>query len=121
MNREEWVANGRHINKYRRYVNNALNQWKQENAITERCAVHHRDDTEECRKYNEEHYERWGCNEDGSFEHGKYVVFMTRAEHAHYHNIGERNSMYGKHHSEETRAKISVAQRGKMHSEEARE
>lgn len=111
MNRQEWIMDGRHTNEYRQYVNNALKRWKLENNITERCAVHHRDDTEETRKYNSEHYEFWGLNEDGSFEYGKYVVFMTSAEHTRYHKIG-------KMHSEETRNRMSAAHKGKKLSEE---
>ena len=97
-----------------------LEKWKLANNITERCVVHHRDDTEECLKYNEEHYERWGFNEDGTFEYGKYVVFMTLSEHSMHHNTGERNSMYGKHHNEETLEKMSVAHKGRIFSDEHR-
>jgi hypothetical protein len=59
-----------------------------DNNYTCRCVVHHRDDTEECRKYNEEHYERWGFNEDGTFEYGKYVIFMINTEHSAHHHTG---------------------------------
>lgn len=121
MNREEWLANGSHHNEYWRYVNNALKQWKAENNISERCAVHHRDDTEETRKYNSEHYERWGFNDNGEFIEGQYVIFMTQSKHVCYHRTGH-------HQTEETCAKISAAQkgrespmRGKHHSEETRE
>lgn len=144
MNREEWIANGRHRNEHWRYVNNALKQWKLENNIAERCAVHHRDDTDETRKYNSEHYERWGFNDNGEFIEGQYVIFMTQSEHVHYHNIGKKRSeetrakisaaqkgrespMRGKHLSEETRTKISATKcgerhpmYGKKHSEETR-
>ena len=40
--------------------------------------IHHLRDTEEQRKYNDEHYELWGfeIDEDGNehFEYGKYVL-----------------------------------------------
>ena len=103
-----------------RQIQKLLKDWKTENNITNRCVVHHRDDTEECRKYNEEHYELYGFNLDGTFEYGKYVIFMTNAEHARYHNKGENHPMHGKHHSEEVKTKMSTAHQGKHHSEEAR-
>ena len=120
-----------------RQIQKLLKDWKTENNITSKCVVHHRDDTEECIKYNNEHYERWGFNEDGTFEYGKYVIFMTNVEHAGYHHtcdklspetrakmssakIGDKNPNYGKHLSEETKAKISAACRGKQLSAETK-
>ena len=46
---------------------------------------HHLRDTEEQRKYNDEHYEYFGFNQDGSFEYGKYVIFVTEEEHHEIH------------------------------------
>jgi len=61
---------------------------------------HHLRDTEEQRKYNDEHYELWGfeIDENGNeyFEYGKYVIFVTKEEHTEIHKL-----------SEETRQKIS--------------
>lgn len=133
MNKKEFFESG--IYSPNRYaLGKILRQWKCDNHITERCVIHHRDDTEECQKYNEEHYELWGFNEDGTFEYGKYVVFMTLSEHSKHHNIDKEVSdlarqhmgesqkrrfenkknhpMYGKHHSDETRKKISKANKG---------
>lgn len=62
--------------------------------------VHHLRDTEEQRKYNDEHYEFWGFNQDGTFEYGKYVIFVTKEEHLNIHT-----------HSEESRAKMSASQK----------
>ena len=121
MNRAEWITDGRHLNEYRRYVNHALKQWKLENNITEKCVAHHRDDTEETRKYNSEHYERWGFNENGEFIEGQYVIFMTHAEHTTYHNkqrSGQNSPLYGRKHSTEARAKMSESRKGKKFSEE---
>ena len=98
---------------YYKHVQELLRQWKIDNNYTCKCVVHHRNDTEECRKYNEEHYELWGHNLDGTFEYGKYVVFMTHAEHSSYHNKGHNrssgmnNPMYGKHHSDAAKQKMS--------------
>lgn len=58
--------------------------------------IHHLRDTEEQRKYNDEHYEFWGHNLDGTFEYGKYVIFVTKEEHREIHRC-----------SEETRKKMS--------------
>lgn len=58
--------------------------------------IHHLRDTEEQRKYNDEHYELWGHNLDGTFEYGKYVVFWTHEHHVKYHAL-----------SNETKSKIS--------------
>ena len=57
---------------------------------------HHLSDTEEQRKYNDEHYEMWGFNLDGTFEYGKYIVFVTEEDHLKIHHL-----------SEDTRRKIS--------------
>lgn len=61
---------------------------------------HHLRDTEEQRKYNDEHYEYFGFNQDGTFEYGKYIVFVTKEEHHAIHSV-----------SEETKKKMSDAQR----------
>lgn len=60
--------------------------------------IHHLRDTEEQRNYNDEHYELWGHNLDGTFEYGKYVVFWNHRHHVKYHST-----------SNETRSKISEA------------
>ena len=129
-NMEYYSAN--HRNEYHRYIHKLLNEWKLANSIIERCVVHHRDDTEECRKYNEEHYELWGFNLDGTFEYGKYIVFMTMSEHMQYHNAGANNPMYGvrkfgvdnpfygRTHSHESKEKMRIAHTGKKLSHEHR-
>ena len=133
MNRKEW-AEHRRYSKELYILHKKLKQWKLDNDITECCVIHHRDDTPETIEYNEKYYERWGFNEDGTFEYGKYVVFMTRSEHIGYHSIG---NTYGKNavHSEESRqaAREKVTgerngmygkpspYRGAHHTEEAKE
>lgn len=109
-----------HYNYEYKQVQKLLKDWKTENNITERCVVHHRDDTDEAIKYNEEHYELWGFNEDGTFEYDKYVVFMTQSEHFKYHNKGDKNPMYDKKHSDEAKAKMSIAHKGKIFSDETK-
>lgn len=74
---------------------------------------HHLRDTEEQRKYNDEHYELWGfeIDEDGNehFEYGKYIVFLTPEEHAKVHSC-----------SKETRKKLSEAAKNQWQDEEIR-
>lgn len=55
------------------------------------------------------------------------LIFLTKSEHASLHNKGEKSHMYGKHHSDETKKKISEAHKGeknpfygKSHSEKTR-
>ena len=67
---------------------------------------HHLRDTEEQRKYNDEHYEMWGFNLDGTFEYGKYVIFVTKEEHTNIHS-----------HSEDTRRKISESNKANYTNE----
>ena len=126
MNKEEYYSYcGWYQNKHNKYyinVQKLLKDWMIENNITETCVIHHRDDTPEMIKYNEEHYERWGHNADGTFEYGKYVLFMTRAAHVSYHHKGKSLSAEqkerlriintGKHHSEETKKKLSIMHTG---------
>lgn len=135
MNKEEY-SRSHQVGKYKFYrcVQKLLKDWMIENNITEEiCDVHHRNDTEECRKYNEEHYELWGFEFDEAtneyrFELGKFVQFMTHGEHARYHQLnqsdverekrsnavkGSNNPFFGKHHSDIARQKMSIARKGK--------
>ena len=57
---------------------------------------------------NECYYHRKACE----------LIFLTPEEHKRLHNkelTGEKNPMYGKKHSEETRKKMSEALKGKKH------
>jgi hypothetical protein len=91
---------------------------------------HHLFNTPEQIEYNNTHYEMWGFNEDGTFEYGKYIVFVTPEEHSKIHSsseitrhkmsenrkgkcTGEDNPNYGKHLSKETCNKISNSRKGK--------
>lgn len=46
---------------------------------------HHLLDTPEQIEYNTNHYEMWGHNLDGTFEYGKYMIFVTKEEHHKIH------------------------------------
>lgn len=129
------------------------------NPNPEATVRHHLMDTEEQRKYNDEHYELWGfeIDEDGNehFEYGKYIIFITPDEHHKIHTLskitrqkisiantgrkwteeskaslsnarkgknnpmygvklcGEKNGMYGKHHSNDAKLAMSNASKGK--------
>lgn len=96
------------------------------NNNTNKTEVHHLMDTPEQIAYNCEHYEMWGHNLDGTFEYGKYVIFVTRKEHSAIHKISKdtrkklSNANKGHIVSPETRKKISIANTGKRHSEETK-
>lgn len=61
MNKEEYfISEIYRKNSEYLSVQKMLQEWKYNNNITKMCIVHHRDDTDECRRYNEEHYELWG-------------------------------------------------------------
>lgn len=148
MNGQEFWSDRTNFKCYEyKFVKSKLKEWKRNNGITGCCVVHHRDDTEEVRAYNEAHYERWGFNDNGEFIEGQYVIFMTKSAHSSYHHrgkhisdemkqtlhfkfLGENNPQYGlrgknspnygKHHSAETRKKISESQKGRGQSTEVR-
>lgn len=112
---------------YRKLTNKKLHEWMTENNLDGDYIIHHRDDTEECRKYNTEHYNMWGHNLDGSFEYGKYVVFMTRSEHVSHHHKNKVLSdvtkqkisqNHAKQHTKETKQKMSESRKGKVFSKE---
>lgn len=48
------------------------------------------------------------------------LIFLTRAEHVSLHQKGKLGTFTGKHHSEETKRKISEAEKGKYVSEETK-
>lgn len=130
----EWYNKTRKIQRYLQY-----------NTDPSATVIHHLRDTEEQRKYNDEHYELWGHNLDGSFEYGKYVIFVTKEEHTEIHKCSEEtrnkikeswtddkrqtvskkllasnNPNYGKHLSEDVKEKIRESNKGKLRSEETR-
>lgn len=102
MNFYEWKKSDRYDGKF--YWRNraiAIRLSLKYNSNPEARVIHHLRDTEEQRKYNDEHYEFWGFNQDGTFEYGKYVIFVTKEEHTEIHR-----------HSEETRKKMSDSLKG---------
>ncbi len=110
MNQREWKQSGKFLGKYEWY-NKArkLQRSLQFNTDETATVIHHLRDTEEQRKYNDEHYELWGHNLDGTFEYGKYVIFVTEEWHCNYH------------HSEETRKRLSESNKAFWNTDEGRQ
>lgn len=118
--------------KFKKACQERLHEYLLENNLSGEWVIHHRDDTPETIAYNTQYYNRWGFNEDGSFEYGKYVIFMTKGDHTKHHHTGNRKigeniskalkgrigSMTGKKHSLETRIKQSLAHQGQTQSPE---
>jgi hypothetical protein len=92
------------------------------NSNPEATTRHHLMDTPEQIAYNKEYYEMWGFDLDGTFEYGKYIIFCTEEEHRSiWHNVsGEKNPMYGKHHSKETLEKLKTLNKHKVSEETKR-
>lgn len=145
MNQAEWKKSGKFKGKYTWYnKTRKLQRSLQYNSNPSATIIHHLRDTEDQRKYNDEHYEYWGFNQDGTFEYGKYVIFVTEEWHYNYHRgsaetnyrkscaakrlwldsnrhtkyserlSGENNPFYGKHHTVAARKKMSEARKGRF-------
>ena len=149
MNQKEWRYlrdNHKELLDFTHYNNTRkIQKSLQYNTDPNAKVIHHLRDTEEQRKYNDEHYELWGHNLDGTFEYGKYVAFVTEEWHSDYHKHseetrkkmsdsrkGEKCYWYGKHRDTTTKEKLSIACKGKTsgknngmygkhHSDEAKE
>lgn len=99
MNQKEWKNSSNFKGKW--FWKNKANELLRSrvyNQDPDAKIVHHLRDTEEQRVYNDTYYEFWGFNQDGTFEYGKYVIFVTKEWHDNYHT-----------QSEETRARNSAA------------
>lgn len=128
MNRKEWknlCKSGHKIaflyyNKVHKFLKSKEFE-SLENCDKDAKVIHHLRDTEEQRKYNDEHYELFGfeLDENGneSFTYGKYVVFWTKEHHDKYHR---QSLKFRLHHSKvmkekckdpDYRKKLSEAQR----------
>lgn len=108
--REYWgaVKSGADVREYDRRSRKIQESLKY-NTDPKATVRHHLMDTPEQIEYNNAHYELWGFNEDGTFEYGKYIIFLTKEEHLAVH-----------HKSDETKYKMGSAMRGKHHSEETK-
>ena len=86
MNRKEWLACDNNEIKWHWYhecekIRMSL-KYNQDHNATHK---HHLFNTPEQIEYNNTHYEMWGFNEDGTFEYGKYIIFVTLEEHSQIH------------------------------------
>lgn len=83
MNQKEWKKSGKFPGKHEWYnKTRKIQKSLKYNSNPESKVIHHLRDTEEQRKYNDEHYELFGfeIDENGNehFEYGKYVIFVTK-------------------------------------------
>lgn len=110
MNRKEWLECNNRKTKWHWYhecekIRMSLEYNKDPNATHK----HHLFDTPEQIEYNNTHYEMWGFNEDGTFEYGKYIIFVTPEEHSQIHAS-----------SDETNEKRRIAMKKKFDDENYR-
>lgn len=95
MNYKEWKKACKEGLAPRRYDNASREIQKslKYNSDPNATVRHHLRDTEEQRKYNDDHYELWGfeIDENGNehFEYGKYIIFVTEEWHSNYHKDSE--------------------------------
>lgn len=108
MNQREWKYGAKYDGKYEwRNKAKSIQKSLKYNSNPNATFIHHLRDTEEQRNYNDTHYELWGFNEDGTFEYGKYVIFVTKEEHTEIHRF-----------SEETRKRLSASLKKAFSTEE---
>lgn len=147
MDQRIWKQSGKFKGKFD-YYNKARKIQKslKYNSDPNAKVIHHLRNTEEQRKYNDEHYELWGfeIDENGNehFEYGKYVIFVTKEEHAEIHRSSEetRKKIRENHakmtedlklkisntvklamNNDNIRDKISKANKGRKHTESTKE
>lgn len=116
MNRNEWCIrcseNWNSVDHTYDYRSRQIQLSLKYNTNPKATVRHHLMDTPEQIEYNNAHYELWGFNEDGTFEYGKYIIFVTQEEHGRIHSVdlsGENNPMYGKRHTTESKLKMRAA------------
>ena len=99
MNFSEWCEACREHYAPRKYDNASrkIQRSLKYNPDPNATVRHHLRDTEEQRKYNDEHYELWGfeIDENGNehFEYGKYIIFVTKEEHAEIHSMSAETKL----------------------------
>lgn len=94
MDHSQWEKSEYYKGKYHYYNNTRKIQrslkYNQDPTAT---VIHHLRDTEEQRQYNDAYYELCCHNLDGTFEYGKYVVFLTRLQHKEIHAKSEETKL----------------------------
>lgn len=114
------LRNNKHINNHLQY---AFNKYGEDNFIFEIidiCEIDELDAMERLyiNKY-ESKYNEWGYNLEDGGSKNKKLSEETRAKISKA-NKGENNAMHGKKHSEESKAKMSKAHKGKKISNETK-
>ena len=137
MNRKEWkdlckIDKAKAHYWYNKVTKKRISKEFESDPRTDKDAkvIHHLRDTDEQRKYNDEHYELFGfeLDENGNehFEYGKYVVFWTKEHHNEYHHCSEETrkkrseSLKGIPRTDEWRKKLSDSNKGKTIPDEQR-
>lgn len=111
MNRQEWLeCDNNEIKWYWRNKCEEIRKTLKYNPDPSATHKHHLFNTPEQIEYNNAHYEMWGFNEDGTFEYGKYIIFVTPEEHSQLHAS-----------SDETNKKRSIAMKKKWGDDNYRE
>ena len=64
------------------------------NSNKDAVVIHHLMNTDDQILFNTTHYERFGLNLDGTFEYGKYVIFVTKEEHNKIHRCNDESKKY---------------------------
>lgn len=110
MNRKEWLeCTNREVKWHWYHECEKIRMSLEYNKDTNATHKHHLFDTPEQIEYNNTHYEMWGFNEDGTFEYGKYIIFVTPEEHSQIHAS-----------SDETNEKRRIAMKKKWDDENYR-
>jgi hypothetical protein len=109
MNRKEWLECSSESKWHWYHKCEKIRKSLKYNNNPNATHKHHLFDTPEQTEYNNTHYEMWGFNEDGTFEYGKYIVFVTPEEHSQIHAS-----------SDETNEKRRVAMKNKWNDEDYR-
>lgn len=138
MNRKEWLeCDNNEVKWFWRNKCEEIRKTLKYNPNPNATHKHHLFNTPEQIEYNNTHYEMWGFNEDGTFEYGKYIIFVTPEEHGQIHGVseitkqrirdslpdrrGENNPMYGKHTSDLQKQHVREAWLGKHHTDETKD
>ena len=117
MNREEWIYATRKSHGEIKVTHKWSNKTRQiqrslqYNPDPNATVRHHLMDTPEQIEYNNAHYELWGHNLDGTFEYGKYIIFITPEEHG---KINANSEEINKKISQKVKDSITPECRKKM-------
>lgn len=108
----------------KRYCNEDISQIENyEQSINDNTQIwhcHHRGEILPCGNFSLETLKKYGLYYKRP---ASELIFLTKSEHQRLHHSGKTHHLYGKHHSEETKRKMSLAKigkKGKTHSPQTR-